>query len=101
MKVKPQHALPAPVTGEIRFDDGYVIFVPQPELAKPHPADAYVYTLPGLPVHQDVMQYAAANSPSVAVEYQTDPLWARLCALFGGLLLVGVGLFFIILGLPS
>lgn len=99
---KSKHALPPVVTGEIRFDDGYSILVPVADLSKPHPSDAYIHTLPGLPVHAEVMQYAqhtAANGPSVAAKPQTEPLWARLCLWAGAALLIPVGLALIALGL--
>lgn len=94
---KSKHAMPPAVTGEIRFDDGYSILVPVADLGKPHPSDVYVHTLPGLPVHSEVLQYVA-DAPSVAVESQMEPLWARLCLWAGTALLIPVGLALIVLG---
>lgn len=87
------------LTGEIRFEDGTSILIPQPDVSPIR--DTYINTIPELPEHQAVMQYAAASTPHSTPKPQTEPLWATLVLLLGALLLVGVGTFFITLGLLS
>jgi len=82
--VKPTMAM----TGEIRFEDGTSMLVPQPcKESWFRLDDAYVFaTYPELPSHTEVLQHAHSTAKRTG-----DPLWARLCAGGGGVLLVVVG----------
>ena len=87
--------------GEIRFDDGSSILIPQPDPnswiqldSTPPLQDSYINTIPDIPAHTAVIECAISNAPQ-----RTDPLWAVLCVLAGSFFLVGAGAFFITLGL--
>jgi hypothetical protein len=54
--------------------------------------DFYI-TMPELPSHEEVMQHASSNAQPTA-----EPVWARVCTLAGGALLVAVGVAFTAMG---
>lgn len=84
-------------TGEIRFEDGTSILVPQPvkfiQVSSTALREAYLETIPNLPSHEEVLRHASSNAKPLK-----EPIWARVCAHAGGVLLVVVGLFFVALG---
>ena len=85
--------------GEIRFDDGTSMLVPQPTRDLWITLDeAYINTLPELPAPEVVQAYVTEHADSNA-KPQTCPLWAVVCLWLGGLLLVGTGAFLFTLGL--
>lgn len=94
--------LPAPSNwpmGEIRFDDGTSMLVPQPTRDLWVTLDdAYIRSLPELPAPEVVQAYVAEHPHSNA-KPQTYPAWAVVCLWVGGLLSVGTGAFLFTLGL--
>lgn len=88
--------------GEIEFEDGTKILVPQVTRDRPiwfQLDDAYVLnnTIPDVPAHTAVLQWAEKHSHSNAPQ-RTDPLWAVVCLRTGLALLAIVAVFFILLG---
>ena len=55
-------------------------------------------TLPDLPDHEVVQQYAERH-PSSNAKRTEDPAWAVVCIVLGAWLCIGFGAFFIALGL--
>lgn len=85
--------------GEIRFDDGTRMLVPQPTRDLWITLDeAYVNSLPELPAPEVVQEYAEKHPHSNA-KPSGAPTWALVCVWAGALLLVGAGAFLITLGL--
>lgn len=84
--------------GEIVFEDGTKLLVPQPDKQAWKLADSYVNTLTELPTQTAVMEWVAEHPRSHA-KPSRDPFWAVLCAVIGGLVLVGTGLAFLTLGI--
>jgi hypothetical protein len=92
---KQSTQLPTPtmmLTGEIRFEDGTSMLVPQPSRdIWFRMDDAYVLNLP---VQPTVPEQPDSNAP-----HRTYSLWAYVCLWLGALLSVGAGAFFVALGL--
>jgi hypothetical protein len=81
--------------GEIRFEDGTSMLVPQPTRDLWVTLDeAYLTSLPELPAPEVVEEYVAKHPHSNA-KPQTYPVWAVVCLWVGGLLSVGTGAFLI------
>jgi hypothetical protein len=76
--------------GEIKFEDGTKVLVPQPSRdIWIQLRDAYVTdTIPELPDRIAVLQYIHEHADSNANQ-RTDPRWAVLCVRWGASLLVG------------
>jgi len=88
--------------GEIRFDDGTRMLVPQITRDRPiwfQLDDAYVLnsTIPELPSHTEVQQWVEKHPHSNAPQ-RTDPLWAVVCLRTGLTLLTIVAAFLVFIG---
>jgi hypothetical protein len=88
--------------GEIEFDDGTKILVPQVTRDRPlwfRLDDAYVLnnTIPELPDHTAVLQWGGRHASSNALQL-TDPLWAVVCLRAGLILLAIVAVISILFG---
>ena len=96
--------LPAPSNwpmGEIRFDDGTKMLVPQPTRDLWVTLDeAYLTSLPELPAPDVVQEYAAKHPHPNAKRFDLA-FWGDVCTLLAGALSVGIGAFLMTVAVRS